>query len=117
MIKNCENCSGKFKGCFIKDYIKIDIETDAECLLEEGTFESILQEQINPTDLFLHMQEKGIIKKNVNIKEISQDDDIIFLITETVSDAIWDAFRRQAKQLKPKFEMNTGYDFHCSAWR
>jgi len=68
MNKSCENCSGKFRGCMLENnIITSDMEIKAECLLEEGIFEEILREQIDLTDLFEHMQEQGIIKKNIKV--------------------------------------------------
>lgn len=118
MDKNCNTCTGKFTGCMLENCIKTnDIELDAECLLEKGIFEEILKEQIDLENLFEYMQKIKVIKKNINIDELSQDDDIMILITETVSNAIWNAFRIQARQLKPKFKIKKDYDFSCSLWR
>lgn len=117
MEKNCDNCLGKFKGCMLKDNITTDIEDSAECKLEDGIFEEVIREQLDLTDLFIHMQEEGIIKKNANIKSLIQDDTIMNILTETLSDCIGSFIRRQVKEIEPKFYIDVDADFNCSYWR
>lgn len=117
MERNCQTCSGRFKGCMLKDYITVDIEDKAECMLEEGTFEEVLREQVSLKDLFIHMQEEGIIKKNVKVEELAEDNTIMNLFIELTSDAIWDFVRTQVKQIEPDFYINVNSDFNCALWR
>ena len=117
MEKNCETCSGRFKGCMLENCITVDIEDSAEHILEEGTFEEALHEQLDLTNVFKHMQEQGIIKKNVNVKGLLDSYEIRNLVVEATSDAIWDFVRRQVKGIEPKFDMDVDSDFSCSMWR
>jgi hypothetical protein len=101
----------------LKNCITVDIEDSAECMLEEGAFEEALHEQLDLTNVFEHMQEQGIIKKNVNVKGLLDSYEIRDLVVEATSDVIWDFVRRQVKGIEPNFNMDVDSEFNCSLWR
>ena len=112
--KSCRNCRDN-DNCCLLDKIDFDLETEVQCKLEEGIFEEVIKEELDLTDMFLQLQEEGIIKKNVKIKEID-DESIKSLITEKVSEGIWQFLIREMGNIQPNAKKMTNSDFHCSEW-
>ena len=113
--KSCRNCRDN-DNCCLLDKIDFDLESEVQCKLEEGIFEEVIKEELNLTDVFQQMQDDGIIKKNINIKEID-DESIKSLITEKVSEGIWKFLVREMGDIQPETKKMISSDFHCSEWR
>ena len=98
--KSCRNCRDN-DNCCLLDKIDFDLETEVQCKLEEGIFEEAIKEELNLTDVFQQMQDDGIIKKNIKIKDI--DDESIKFIT----------FASSAQEIT-NIIMNNLSDFPCA---
>ncbi len=113
--KSCRNCRDN-NNCCLLDKIDFDLEDTVQYKLEEGMFHEAVREELDLTDVFTQMQDDGLIKKNVKIKEID-DDAIKSLITEMVSEGIWKFLIREMGSIQPENNIMTNSDFHCSEWR
>ena len=112
--KNCRSC----RGCTLVDCLDIDIETEVQCVLEQGVFEEALRETLNLDSLLTSLKESGYIKKSVEIKDIDTDSLIIDLVDD-ISTGIWNFLLGRMKDIKPevKFKHVKSSEFSCSGWR
>jgi len=115
ITESCRTCRDR-TNCTLLDSLDYDIEEEVQVKLEEGIFEEVLKEHLDLKDMFIDMQEKGIIKKNINIKEID-DESIKQLLIENVSEGIWKFLIKQMKDIKPKITIENSDEFCCSLWR
>lgn len=115
ITESCRTCRDR-TNCTLLANMDFDIEEEVQCKLEEGIFEEVLKEHLNLTDMFADMQENGIIKKNINIKQID-DEGIKQLLIENISEGIWKFLLKQMKDIKPKITIENSDAFCCSLWR
>jgi hypothetical protein len=75
-----------------------------------------VQEELNLKPVFRKLQDDGIIKKNVNIKDID-DESIKESLTEQIADSMWKYIVREMGSIRPKQGKMIDTEFYCSEWR
>jgi hypothetical protein len=110
--KSCRNC----KECILENQFTYNIEADVYNIGESGFIEEIAKDYLNITETLEHMQEQGIIKKNINIKELAQDDYINTLLVEQIGNAVFSFLIKQIKGIRVNLKP-TSTDFYCKYWR
>jgi hypothetical protein len=116
--KSCKNCKNNSSCTLIeKCGDGFDLETAVECKLEEGFLDEVLKEYLDLKPVFEQLQDEGIIKKNVNIKSIDIEGEIIDVI-DKLSDVLWRAIVNHigSIDIADKREKMTHDNFYCSEW-
>jgi len=114
--KSCLNCKNN-SCCPMRDKFcyDIDIETAIECKLEEGFLEETLKECLDLTEIYKRLQNEGIIKKSIKIKDIDIDDTITNFI-EKLQDDLWQSIVNHLGTIELEQCKMTDNDFYCSKW-
>jgi hypothetical protein len=110
--KSCKNC----RECVLQQQFTYNIESDVYCLGESGFIEEITKEYLNITETLEYMQEQGFIKKNVNIKELAENDNMLNLLVEQIGNAVYSFLVRQIKGIKVNLKP-VDSNFCCKYWR
>src|SRR5690554_144779 len=97
-IKSCRNCTDN-DNCCLYDKIDFDPELEVECKLEEGIIDEVLQEELDLMPVFKALQNEGIIKKNINIKNIDNEYYVNLLISQ-ISNGIWGYIRDKVADIE-----------------
>ena len=123
--KSCRTCKHKFdESCPLPQKFNsgngVSIKDKIECKLEDGIIDDILRESLDIKSLFQHMQEEGFIKKNVDTNKLAQDDTILNLLIEEISDKAWMHIIKKVSnidnELIIKMADGGSDDFYCSYW-
>lgn len=113
--KSCRNCSDN-DNCCLYNKIDFNLESAIECKLEEGIIDDILKEHLELAPILEGLQEDGVIKKNIKIKDINMDTYMVTLI-EQISESIWDHIINKVSDIDIKQGKMVDTEFHCSEWR
>ena len=113
--KSCRNCTDN-DSCCLYDKIDFDLGSEVECKLEEGVIDDILKEHLELAPMLEGLQEDGIIKKNVKIKDINMDTYMVILI-EQISEGIWNHVINKVADMDIKQGKMIDSEFYCSEWR
>lgn len=123
--KSCRTCKHRFdESCPLPQKFNssngISVKDKIECKLEDGIIDDILRESLDIKYLFQHMQEEGFIKKNVDTNKLAQNDDILNLLIEEISDKAWKHIIKSVSnidtELTIKMADGGSDDFYCSEW-
>ncbi len=110
--KSCRNC----RECTLQNQFTYNIESEIYSFGESGFIEEITKEHLNITETLEYMQEQGIIKKNQNIKELADNDNINQLLVEQIGNAVYSFLVRQIKGIKVNLKP-VDKNFYCKFWR
>ena len=108
--KNNSCCSASGRFCY-----DFDIKTAIECKLEEGFLDETLKEHFDLTEIYERLQDEGIIKKNIKIKDIDIDGTIINFL-EKLHDDLWTSIANNLRTIELKQNKMTSDNFYCSEW-
>jgi len=114
--KSCLNCRNN-ECCPLYDKIgcDIDLETAIQCKLEEGFLDETLKEHFDLTEIYERLQDEGIIKKNIKIKDIDIDGTIINFL-EKLHDDLWTSIVNNLRTIELKQNKMISDNFYCSEW-
>lgn len=115
MEKSCRYCKHNSSCRMLNRITSSDLETAIECKLEEGFLDGTLKEHFNLTEIYERLQDEGIIKKNIKIKDIDIDGTIANFL-EKLHDDLWTAIVNNLGTIKPEQDKMTDSDFYCSEW-